>query len=71
MSATLTRARAQVALGETDAALASFETAANLAREASLRGVLRDILGQWADVLARSGQHEKAYVLTREALATA
>ncbi len=31
--------------------------------------MLRDILGQWADVLAANGQVERAYALTREALA--
>jgi tetratricopeptide (TPR) repeat protein len=68
MEALVTRARAQLDTGDLPGALAGFEEAAGLARTAKLHGVLRDILGQWADVLARSGQHEKAYTLTREAL---
>ena len=68
MEALITRARAQLRMDDSDAALASFEEAAALARAAGLRGMLRDILGQWADVLAARGQHEKAYTLTREAL---
>ena len=69
MSAIVTRARVQLAMGDDAAAMAGFEQAAGLARELGPRGLLRDILSQWADVLARSGQHEKAYALTREALA--
>ena len=69
VSAILTRARAQLAMGDETDATASFEEAAGLARELGPRGVLRDILGQLADVLARSGQHEKAYALMKEALA--
>ena len=69
VSAILTRARAQLAMGDEADATASFEEAAGLARELGPRGVLRDILGQLADVLARSGQHEKAYALMKEALA--
>jgi transcriptional regulator with XRE-family HTH domain len=67
-SSIVTTARAQIALGDMDAGLASFEKAAVLARDSGVRGQLRDILGQWADVLAKNGQHEKAYVLSREAL---
>ncbi len=70
ISAILTIARANVALAEVETGLADFERAATLARQANLRVLLRDILGQWADVLARAGQHEQAYALTREALST-
>jgi len=58
-----------LAMGDEAGATSGFEQAAGLARELGPRGLLRDILSQWADVLARSGQHEKAYALTREALA--
>jgi tetratricopeptide (TPR) repeat protein len=68
VSALITQARAQVALGKTEEADRTFERAADLAREARLRGVLRELLGQWAETLARAGQHERAYALTREAL---
>ena len=68
LEALVTRARAHLCLADPDAEVASFEQAAALARETGLRGMLRDILGQWADVLAARGQHEQAYALSREAL---
>jgi tetratricopeptide (TPR) repeat protein len=67
-SGLVTRAKALVALARIDEALASYEEAAVLVRETGPRALLRDVLGQWADELAKSGQHEKAYALTREAL---
>ena len=63
-----TSARAHVELGQMDAALGEFEEAAKLARQLGMKGMLREILGRWADLLARQGQHEQAYALTREAL---
>jgi tetratricopeptide (TPR) repeat protein len=69
ISAVLTIARALGSLEDTDAALAEFARAAALAREQGANTILREFLGQWADILARSGQHEQAYALTREALA--
>jgi tetratricopeptide (TPR) repeat protein len=69
ISSVLTAARAQYALGQTDPALEEFARAATLAREQNAGPILREILGQWADVLAKSGRHEQAYALTREALA--
>ena len=63
-----TSARAHVELGQMDAALVEFEEAAKLARRLGMKGMLREILGRWADLLARQGQHEQAYALTREAL---
>ncbi len=67
-SALVTMAKAQVALGRTEDALVSYEEAAELARSAGPKGVLREVLGQWADLLAKNGVHERAYALTREAL---
>jgi tetratricopeptide (TPR) repeat protein len=69
ISAVLTIARSLGSLGETDAALEEFARAASLARAQGANTILREILGQWADVLAKSGLHEQAYALTREALA--
>ena len=63
-----TSARAHVEMSEMDTALDEFSQAAHLARQLALKGMLRDILGRWADLLARQGQHEQAYALTREAL---
>ena len=68
LGALVTRARANVELGDLDGATACFERAAGIARAAGPRGWLRDVLGQWAELLARQGQHERAYLLTREAL---
>ena len=65
----MTRANALLAVGQVDEALSSFEEAAGIVRDAGPRALLREVLGQWADVLAKHGQHEQAYALTREALA--
>jgi tetratricopeptide (TPR) repeat protein len=70
MSSYVTRARAHVALEELSEAQASYERAAELVRIGGPRSRLREILGEWADLLAESGQHERAYALTREALAS-
>ncbi len=68
LGALVTQARARVLQGDVDGATACFERAAEIARAAGPRGWLRDVLGQWAELLARNGQHERAYALTREAL---
>ena len=66
--ALMTRAKANVELGQLDDAAACYERAASIARTNGPRGWLREILGQWADLMAKLGQHERAYELTREAL---
>ena len=66
--ALVTRAKANVELGRLEDAVACYERAADIARASGPRGWLRDILGQWAELMARLGQHERAYELTREAL---
>jgi tetratricopeptide (TPR) repeat protein len=68
-SALVTRANALIAIGQVDEALSSFAEAAGIVRDAGPRALLRDVLGQWADLLAKHGEHEQAYALTREALA--
>lgn len=67
-SAYVTKARAHAALDQMDEAHASYERAADLVRTVGLRARLREVLSEWADLLAASGQHERAYALTREAL---
>ena len=67
-NALVTRGKALLAHGRTDDALASYEEAAAMVRATGPHALLREILGQWADVLATNGQHEKAYALTKEAL---
>jgi len=67
-SALVTKARACAALDQPAEANASFERAAELVRVEGPRARLREVLTEWADLLATSGQHERAYALTREAL---
>jgi tetratricopeptide (TPR) repeat protein len=64
-----TRARTLAAKGATKEALAAYEKAADVARDTGSRAQQREILGDWAAELAKAGQHERAYELTREALA--
>lgn len=69
-SALLTRAKVLATLGRLEESGAAYEAAATLVREHGPRLRLQLVLGEWADVLARMGQHEDAYALTREALQT-
>ena len=66
----LTRARARTGLGDMAGALEDNEQAGQVAREAGTPTLLRQALGQWADALALSGDHERAFTLMREALGT-
>jgi len=66
--ALLTLARAAVAAKETELITNSYERAARLLRRHGPRMRLQQVLGEWAEVLAGTGQHEQAYQLMREAL---
>jgi tetratricopeptide (TPR) repeat protein len=68
-SSYVTKARAHALLEQMDEAQGAYERAAELVRAGGPRARLRDVLSEWADLLARAGQHERAYALTREALA--
>lgn len=68
VSALLALARADRALGDPGAAAALYERAVDLARSSSRPGLIREAIGEWADVLTEAGQHERAAVLLREAL---
>jgi tetratricopeptide (TPR) repeat protein len=68
VSALLALARADRALGDPKAASAFYERAVDLARDSSRPGLIREAIGEWADVLMESGQHERASALLREAL---
>ena len=70
LSALLTKARAQVALGQRAEALATYEAAASMARDQARPGRLREVLAEWADLLAEQGDHTRAYEVSREALRT-
>ncbi len=73
IDALLTLGRAEAA--GTDAAARqraadAFSRAADLARDSKRGAMLRRVLTQWADFLAAQGDHEAAFRLTREALAS-
>jgi transcriptional regulator with XRE-family HTH domain len=51
-------------------ATAAFDAAAELSRVGQRPGTLRRVLTEWADFCAARGDHERAFALTREALAT-
>ena len=66
IAALTTRAKALAAVDRFDEAIASFERAAALARDEGPRAWLRDVLADWAELMARLGRHEQAYELMRE-----
>ena len=68
VDALLTHGRARAAQGELDAALAAYERAGTLAKEAGAPSLIRKALREWADVLATAGRHEEAFAVMREAL---
>jgi transcriptional regulator with XRE-family HTH domain len=69
VDALLTLARARTALGDKAGGLAANEQAAEVARTAGSPSLVRKALRDLADALAASGDHERAFVLMREALA--
>jgi tetratricopeptide (TPR) repeat protein len=68
--AQLTLARTAVRSGKKVLAGELYERAANALREHGPRSRLTEVLGEWADLVATTGDHAKAYQLTREALRT-
>jgi transcriptional regulator with XRE-family HTH domain len=69
ISAGITLARSQRALGQPEAAADTLASAASEARAAGRSAQLRDVLTEWADLLATTGDHAGAYERSREALA--
>jgi tetratricopeptide (TPR) repeat protein len=67
ISALLTEARAARARGDATRAAEILGTAVELARTGP-KPRLREILGEWSELLAESGDHQRAYELSREAL---
>lgn len=69
LAAMLTEGRALRIAGQAEAAEERFAQAAALARLSRVPNRLREVLREWADLRADSGDHRGAYELTREALA--
>jgi transcriptional regulator with XRE-family HTH domain len=65
----LTLGHARTSLGDTDAALTSYERAGTAARELGSPTIVRKALREWADALAAAGKHEQAFAVMRDALA--
>jgi len=68
IDALVTRARIRRRVGDRDGADADFSRSADLARASGSHGRIREVLGAWSEMLAESGDHRRAYELTREAL---
>jgi hypothetical protein len=68
LAAMLTEARAMRVDGQLAEAEGKFAAAAALARTSRVPNRLREVLGEWADLRANSGDHRGAYELTSEAL---
>jgi transcriptional regulator with XRE-family HTH domain len=68
IGALLTRARAELAAWDADAATATLQEAVDAARTNAKTGQLRQALRARAEVLAMLGRHEEAYELLVEAL---
>jgi transcriptional regulator with XRE-family HTH domain len=68
LDALLAIARAEAAGGHGPEAMAWYERAAEAARGGGSSAVLREALGEWADLLAKNGEHQKAFELLREAV---
>jgi tetratricopeptide (TPR) repeat protein len=68
LTAMLTEARALREAGDLATAESRYAEAAGLAREGQVASRLREVLREWADLRAESGDHRGAYELTSEAL---
>lgn len=69
LQAVLTEARALRRIGRLDDAQRRFTEAAETARASRVPNRLREVLREWADLRAESGDHRGAYELSSEALA--
>ncbi len=70
LGALLTLARARRTEGRDSEVVALYERAADLARREGKPARIRQVVGQYAEVLAAVGDHERAFALMREALKT-
>ena len=70
VDATVTMARAALQAGrKTDASLL-YERAVETLREVGPHARLAEVLTEWAELVASTGDHQRAYELTKEALGT-
>jgi alkylhydroperoxidase family enzyme len=68
LAARIAESRALRATGDLAGAERCFIDAAALARKSGTPARIREVLREWADLRATSGDHRGAYDLTREAL---
>ncbi len=68
VDALVTLARAEVAAGRVDAALELYDRAAETTRASSAHSRIRNVLSEWAELLAKTGEHQRAFELMREAV---
>jgi len=68
LAARIAESRALRATGDLAGAEVCFTDAAALARQSGTPARIREVLREWADLRATSGDHRGAYDLTREAL---
>jgi hypothetical protein len=68
LAALLTEARVMREAGDAAEAEQRFASAAEVARAGRLDGRLREVLREWADLRAASGDHRGAYELSSQAL---
>jgi tetratricopeptide (TPR) repeat protein len=68
MDALVTRAQIHRQRGDLSGADADFARAADLARASGSHGRIREVLFAWSEMVAESGDHRRAYELSREAL---
>ena len=67
LDAMVTKARALLELDQAAEASKLFAETAELVRSVGPASRRREVLGTWADALARAGDHAKAYEIMREA----
>ena len=68
IDALVTLARAEVAGGDRESAFTLYERAAASTRAAGSPARLREVLAEWAELLANAGEHQRAFEVMREAV---
>jgi tetratricopeptide (TPR) repeat protein len=68
LDALITKAKVLIESERGEEAIATYEHAAELARSVGPSARRREVLGAWADTLAKLGRHDQAYELMREAM---